>query len=1104
MVQDKDRDKITSRESSRELIELYEPKIILDNSGENKTVVFEKDDFVPATKQKLGDYLSIITKNAGNSPSINPSSEDISTTTGTGNPKPISDDDSSATSTFTKDTDQIAVSAFKKSSDSDFLKVSKDLNIRIAKGKTDDGTRITVGAFYKDVNTNLGNSKIAKIIEQRQLDDNRFAQSNQYLNPETSLSEEDSNVGISHLQQTLGTHVPRKWPNIPDNNEDVKFKIKNMKNLGVQILLESSGEYYVPEDTDSIGSVILAKAATTAPGLARMGLRVRSNRFSATEIAGQVNKNYQKESKFPELKDSKPLSYGSVNNPLVPFNALNTSNAQVGAILLATTIGLMIKALSLAIDKLGPNSLSNPIAAVAGSLFGKNATNPHKSEQQYRKERLGKSNNRTQASGDDGKNKYSLPGLTVLTLNPYPECVTRGFEVFFDAPDGNVGTQLAGTALGVANAATAGILGALGVVDAPYDKIIDSPGYYNAILRMLIQSATADILGLVGTAVTLTGNANKAESFGVPGALDVNRNIGMDNDPTNLLNSIGQFQNSRVVKFMNVLATLGDLDKRIKNKDGTILESTIDAIEDRPPDLEGTKDIKDKYFPNPAALIKKNKLSDNVGRFSGKLVGKLAWGSNTLRSMYAFPESLSKAHVAYTGLNINFENNPNFLKINNGRITQEDVAVIESELDSCYMPFYFHDIRTNEIISFHAFMETVSDDYDADYTESETYGRMGKVYTYKNTNRSIGFSFKIVATNEDDFNEMWYKINKLVMLVYPQYTAGRAVDTGNGKFIQPFSQLISNSPLIRVRLGDLFKTNYSEFDLARIFGIGTEQFKLNEQKTVPGLRNEENIKKKRETFDRLSKNPPELAIGDRIVVLPAPGMKPESVFDATTTPYSIFGPALEIPFKAEYMGGVRNSFAHLVEIKNPNECPNLPQFLGLPQGSYATCGYSIIMDEDYYNDLYPSEIQSDTTIDINRPIDNFFNPDNNPIVKSFESVAGQGQAGFIRKLTFDFADARWQTEGLNNRAPMWCKVDIGFAPIFDINPGIDSSGAPIGLPYNVGSIMKILKMSKRKSLDEANTTYNIRRHAANTVSTDKEKSNAGTLSGDTTAGFTAG
>jgi hypothetical protein len=68
---------------------------------------------------------------------------------------------------------------------------------------------------------------------------------------------------------------------------------------------------------------------------------------------------------------------------------------------------------------------------------------------------------------------------------------------------------------------------------------------------------------------------------------------------------------------------------------------------------------------------------------------------------------------------------------------------------------------------------------------------------------------------------MWYKINKFVTLLYPQWTAGDMVSNGEGsQFIQPFSQVIGGSPIVRLRIGDVIKSNYSRFGLARLFGIG--------------------------------------------------------------------------------------------------------------------------------------------------------------------------------------------------------------------------------------------------------------------------------------------
>jgi hypothetical protein len=43
---------------------------------------------------------------------------------------------------------------------------------------------------------------------------------------------------------------------------------------------------------------------------------------------------------------------------------------------------------------------------------------------------------------------------------------------------------------------------------------------------------------------------------------------------------------------------------------------------------------------------------------------------------------------------------------------------------------------------------------------------------------------------------------------------------GGSKFYQPFSQVVGASPIVRLRVGDVIKSNYSRFSLARTFGIG--------------------------------------------------------------------------------------------------------------------------------------------------------------------------------------------------------------------------------------------------------------------------------------------
>jgi hypothetical protein len=170
----------------------------------------------------------------------------------------------------------------------------------------------------------------------------------------------------------------------------------------------------------------------------------------------------------------------------------------------------------------------------------------------------------------------------------------------------------------------------------------------------------------------------------------------------------------------------------------------------------------------------------------------------------------------------------------NGRISKTEVAEIESRLESQYVPFYFHDLRTNEILNFHAFVNNVSDSYTSNWNDSDGYGRMDPVQTYKNTTRSIALDFYVVSTSEKDFDRVWWTINRLVMMLYPQWSKGNELkgqmDSSKDtyKFLQPFSQTITASPLIRLRVGDLIASNYSRFNLARNFGMGLADMYIKE------------------------------------------------------------------------------------------------------------------------------------------------------------------------------------------------------------------------------------------------------------------------------------
>ena len=292
-------------------------------------------------------------------------------------------------------------------------------------------------------------------------------------------------------------------------------------------------------------------------------------------------------------------------------------------------------------------------------------------------------------------------------------------------------------------------------------------------------------------------------------------------DAERLINRVGD---SRVFGILNSLAIVGDIRLKIKKsksgKFGIPRGSHPWSVDDLP--------------DGPSTRVSKSRTSDGFN------AGSLSMRTSATPSAYILPAGVFRS-VVRMGMGEQDVNPAKLLAspmgkkmyagldIENGkRIPSTVVRRLEDLLDSEYVPFYFHDIRTNEIISFHAFLDTLSDSYTASFSDTGGYGRMDNVQIYNSTKRDIGLSFTIASTSEEDFDEMWFKINKLVTLVYPQWSAGDSVGTyrslgsSDATFTQPFSQVIGATPLIRLRVGDVIKSNYSKFNLSRIFGVGNQ------------------------------------------------------------------------------------------------------------------------------------------------------------------------------------------------------------------------------------------------------------------------------------------
>ena len=313
-------------------------------------------------------------------------------------------------------------------------------------------------------------------------------------------------------------------------------------------------------------------------------------------------------------------------------------------------------------------------------------------------------------------------------------------------------------------------------------------------------------------------------------------------------NSMLATEKRAMKKFLDTMAVVGDMMLELETKHSPNSSGPHAPL----PGGGGRKlvgkmwDV-DSLKAGPATRISKSKTSDTVR--------KLVWNSRATPAVYHLPSTVIRAmqnmgavngqnpmkgmlstdlvNKTYMSAGFSPLEGSNFKNVMTDakdqllaeaqttyKVPKMLVEKIENSLDAEYVPFYFHDLRTNEIISFHAFLSDLTDSFKADYESNDGFGRMDPVRIYKSTTRDIGFSFKVVATSEEDFDEMWFKINKLITLLYPQWSAGERLKAGKSTFTRPFSQVPVGSPMIRLRIGDVVKTNYSRFNLSRIFGSG--------------------------------------------------------------------------------------------------------------------------------------------------------------------------------------------------------------------------------------------------------------------------------------------
>jgi len=402
---------------------------------------------------------------------------------------------------------------------------------------------------------------------------------------------------------------------------------------------------------------------------------------------------------------------------------------------------------------------------------------------------------------------------------------------------------------------------------------------------------------------------------------------------------------------------------------------------------------------------------------------------------------------------------------------RDTVETIEAALEAEYVPFYFHDLRTHEVISLPAFIDSFDETFNINYNSVTGYGRQDPVRVYQSTERTMNFAFKLVAFNESDFDEMWYTVNKLVTMCYPQYSKGRQRSFKQGKkdlkFTQPFSQVPAASPVIRLRFGDVLKSNYSLPGLARLFGssapmelieyqearravIGFYRIKFNDarsdsKKFANQAKNYGKLRDPTKAYKldgnlvtaglsavasaagvspNLGSQVKSWTISDKVQIKSATSIGPLSM----TAEVQAVGESGTIKIKVDSSDIVFDE-TRMDSAEIDRVDPAMKKKAALDKKIKAEPGL-----------MHDPAVRAD-----------FFKEDKNAIVRSFNSTRGKGMAGVITSLGLNYSNYPWEIVP-GKRAPKLIDVTLSFTPIHDLPLGLDYYGQMRSPSHPVGSI----------------------------------------------------
>jgi hypothetical protein len=512
-----------------------------------------------------------------------------------------------------------------------------------------------------------------------------------------------------------------------------------------------------------------------------------SSRYGADETVSISNRN--------------AWSYGHLNSPLEPFDG----PAPMGMLLISALAIIAILIVFIIINEIIKKGDDGQTNAQREGFDGPH-NHPYGQYGSYWANKKGTF--RVYDNATVWMNWFRIP----FTRARWDSCFARGVQAFYGFTEGisDIGTG-------------SFMMASPGEIIEMMRSLLAAPGYYTSIMRHVIrdtdQIAQSINLFTAGGGFSITGLI--AGIFGLIEAIVNSTTWGFIMAMTSVGDAI-------ISDKFNVFSPIPLVGPRFRGKD------QLDAL----PDTAAYRISKSRAKQDESRLVWEARSAPSLYLLPVEqetaietfpVGGARMIGGKRLQTMSQFFEpNVTAEHDDAVRNSQQSPNGNKSLSMTDraGGITPDLVREHENWLEAEYVPFYFHDMRTNEILAFHAFLSNISETFSPSWNSNSSMGRIDDIQIYNRTSRTLSLEFKVAALSHDDFNEMWYKLNRLTAMVYPQFSAGKSMETHDGRrFRMPFSQIPTASPVIRLRIGDLIKSNYSRFGLAKLFGIGEGAFK---------------------------------------------------------------------------------------------------------------------------------------------------------------------------------------------------------------------------------------------------------------------------------------